>query len=667
MDDIIESQAMTNYLLEKHSKKHKFGIAGVDALAPACSFLIREAAAHGIDDLLVTMPHRGRTVVLTHCLKMPVTDLFKQLSDKNVIDGNIHDFKDDVQAHMQYKGKVSAREREVGVELLANPSHLEITGSVGMGKTNKSGGLLLQMHGDAAFCGLGVNYELLQMEGLDLYDVGGHIKVIVNNQLGFTTNPESGRSTEQVSDLMKIGDALIIHVNGDHPEEVCRAFELALQYRQRFGKTACINLVGYRLKGHNEGDNPEFTQPLMYREIKSKKPMWRMYSEQLVAERLISPEHAERELRRHQSVIEQREAEAKSQTTRDLYNREQALETVKLDQPTGVDIETLKSIGDEIFAIPPNFSVNKTFASITTKRAKSVRSGKSIDFATAELLALASVEREGFGVRFTGEDCERGTFSSRHSLLVDTETNEELNILNRNSDRNIRISNTLLNEQSVLGFEYGYSLNNFEDLVLWEAQFGDFVNMAQVVIDQYIMSGMSKWGYQSGLTLLLPHGSDGLGPDHSNCRLERFLQGVNDDHREYASGRYDARLALFKANAVVCNVSTAANYFHVLRRQVKRDYRRPLIIASPKKLLMHKMAKSDLVDFGSGSEFRPIIDGGSRDRSGIERVIFCSGQLFLDLEQKRVELGAEGTVDIVRIEQLAPFPYSQFELLMRQY
>jgi len=554
---------------------------------------------------------------------------------------------------------------EVHLSLTANPSHLEAVDPVVLGKvrakqdqhhdSDRTTVLPLLLHGDAAFAGQGVVAECFGLSGLRGHRTGGSIHFIVNNQIGFTTAPRFGRSSPYPSDVARMVEAPIFHVNGDDPEAVTHVAKVATEFRQRFHKPVVIDMFCYRRHGHNEGDEPSFTQPLMYKRIRNHRPVVDIYADQLEKEGLFD-----------RAQIDQMRADARSR----LENEFEAADSYRPNRAdwldgrwsgigfadegprrgkTQVDIETLRTVGEKITTIPEGVKAHKTLKRIFENRRKAIETGEGIDWATAESLAFATLLNEGFPVRLSGQDSERGTFSQRHAVIVDQETEKLYRPLNHISDEQARfeVINSMLSEFAVLGFEYGYSLAEPNALVLWEAQFGDFVNGAQVTIDQFITSGERKWLRMSGLVMLLPHGYEGQGPEHSSARLERFLQMCAED------------------NIQVANCTTPANYFHVLRRQLHREFRKPLILMTPKSLLRHKRVISRLDDFGPGSTFHRVLwDDADKGENGaqklvsddqIKRVVLCSGKVYFDLLEEREKRGIKD-IYLMRLEQLYPFP-----------
>ena len=621
------------------------------------------------------MAHRGRLNVLSQVMAKPHRAIFHEFKGGSFKPEDVEG-SGDVKYHLGASSDRTFDDNNVHLSLTANPSHLEIVDPVVMGKARAKqdqiagatrtdtvpletrGRILpLILHGDAAFAGQGVVPECFNLSALRGHRVAGSIHFIINNQIGFTTNPRFSRSSPYPSDVAKMVEAPIFHVNGDDPEAVVYAAKIATEFRMKFHKPVVIDMFCYRRFGHNEGDEPAFTQPKMYKVIRNHPSTLEIYAKKLVSEGLLSEED-----------VEQRKAEWRQKLDEEfeagqayLPNKADWLDGAwsglrraeEEDEPrrgkTGVPMKTLKDIGSRLCRVPDGFNVHRTVQRFMDNRAKMIDSGEGIDWATAEALAFGSLVSEGHPVRLSGQDCERGTFSQRHSVLYDQETEERyVPLANVSKGQAIyEVINSMLSEEAVLGFEYGYSLSEPNALTLWEAQFGDFANGAQVVIDQFISSGERKWLRMSGLVMLLPHGYEGQGPEHSSARLERFLQLCAED------------------NMQVANCTTPANYFHILRRQLKRDFRKPLILMTPKSLLRHKRAISELSEMSGDTSFHRLLwDDAQRLKDGgtalvpdekIRRVVMCSGKVYYDLFEEREKRGVDD-VYLLRLEQLYPFP-----------
>ena len=637
-------------------------------MVPALEQIIKRGGALGVKEIVIGMSHRGRLNVLAQVMAKPHRAIFHEFKGGSFAPDEVEG-SGDVKYHL---GASSDREfdgNKVHLSLTANPSHLEIADPVVLGKVRakqdqlhdiveRNQVLPLLIHGDAAFAGQGVIAECFGLSGLKGHRTGGSIHFIVNNQIGFTTYPRYSRSSPYPSDVAKMIEAPIIHVNGDDPEAVVYAAKIAIEFRQKFHKPVVIDMFCYRRYGHNEGDEPGFTQPLMYQKIRSHKSTLDLYTDKLVTEGVIARGEADKQTAdwRERLDAEFEAAQSYKPNKADwLDGRWAGLRPAgdMIDDPrrgqTGIDFEKLKQLGDRLTAIPEGFNVHKTIQRFVEGRRKMIESGADLDWAMAEALAFASLVDEGHPVRLSGQDSERGTFSQRHSVLIDQETEARLVTLNNIRDGQARyeVINSMLSEEAVLGFEYGYSLTEPNALVMWEAQFGDFANGAQVLFDQFISSGERKWLRMSGLVCLLPHGYEGQGPEHSSARLERYLQMCAED------------------NMQVANCSTPAQYFHILRRQLKRDIRKPLILMTPKSLLRHKRAVSTLADLAIGATFHRLIwDDAEKLKNQkiklvrddkIRRVVLCTGKVYFDLYEERERLGVDD-VYLVRVEQLYPFP-----------
>mgnify|MGYP005991599357 CR=1 FL=1 len=695
LDRLAFSDQFERFLAHKFNTAKRFGLEGCETLIPGIKALIDTSTKHGVENVVLGMPHRGRLNVLTNVVRKPAAVLFKEFAGENInmeeyvetlASGGWH-WTGDVKYHL---GTSYEREyedgRKVHLSLVANPSHLETVNPVVAGKARAKQDLdgdvdgaktmPVLMHGDAAFAGQGVVYETLQMAKLEGFKTGGTIHVIANNQIGFTTDSVDARSTRYCSDLGKAFDLPIFHVNADDPEAVQRVFEIAADYRAEFKEDVIIDLIGYRKYGHNEMDQPRFTQPIMYSAVEQQAPALDQYIEKLVGEGVVSKEEADAVVKNVNSVLEDGYEASKtyeSKSTDWLATRWKGFFRPNQQSKvryTGLPREELDTIGKGLVAIPDDIEMHANVKRIFQQKAKSLQDGKGIDWGTAEALAFGSLLREGKNVRLTGQDVNRGTFSHRHGRVFDQKTNKGFAPLNHLSEVDgkeqgkLHLFNSHLSEYGVLGFETGYSLEDPHNLVLWEAQFGDFVNGAQIIIDQYITSGEAKWMRQCGVTMLLPHGYDGQGPEHSSCRMERFLQAVDTDEDTVPNMAEDARMQIQHANMQVVNITTPANYFHVLRRQMHRDFRKPLIVVAPKALLRLKKCASDLEDFQEGTKFRRFIADDSPVSPScataapekVRKLLLCSGKVYYDLEKARGDKGVDD-VAIARVEQLAPFPF----------
>jgi 2-oxoglutarate dehydrogenase E1 component len=666
---LIEAETFERFLHKRYPGTKRFGLDGGEAAVPALEQIIKRGGALGVREIVVGMPHRGRLNMLAAVMGKPYEQIFHEFQGGNT-QGAGEFGSGDVKYHL---GASSDREfdgNEVHLSMNANPSHLEAVDPVVLGKSrskqemlhresgtlDRSAVLPLLLHGDAAFAGQGVVAECFALSGLQGYRTGGTIHFIVNNQIGFTTSPIYSRSSPYPTDVALMVQTPIFHVNGDDPEAVTYAAKVATEYRQKFGKDVVIDMFCYRRFGHNEGDEPMFTQPVMYTKIKGHASTREIYADRLVKEGILSAEQVEQQVADFEAYLD-REFEAgktfEAKKADWLDGEWKGLGLPDDDErrgKTGVAKKRMQAIGQSITTIPEGVDIHKTLARVIDARATAISKGKGLDWATAEHLAFATLLDEGFPVRLSGQDCGRGTFSQRHSHIIDQTTGERYTPLNHVSDTqaHYEVIDSLLSEEAVLGYEYGYSLADPNTLTMWEAQFGDFSNGAQVFFDQFISSAERKWLRMSGLVVLLPHGYEGQGPEHSSARLERFLQMCAED------------------NWQVCNLTTPANYFHALRRQIHRDFRKPLIIMTPKSLLRHKLATSSLDDMSTKSSFHRILwdDAETPGREGkvklvkdnkIRRVVLCSGKVYYDLFEAREESG-EDDVYLLRVEQFYPVP-----------
>ncbi len=665
---LVEAEGFEKFCDLRFRGTKRFGLDGGEAMVPALEQIIKRGGALGVREIVIGMPHRGRLNVLAQVMGKPHRAIFHEFKGGSFTPDEVEG-SGDVKYHL---GASSDREfdgNKVHLSLTANPSHLEIADPVVLGKVrakqdqlhdfvDRTQVLPLLIHGDAAFAGQGVVAECFGLSGLKGHRTGGSIHFIVNNQIGFTTYPRYSRSSPYPSDVAKMIEAPIIHVNGDDPEAVTYAAKIAIEFRQKFHKPVVIDMFCYRRFGHNEGDEPGFTQPLMYKNIRVHKTTLEIYTDKLVSEGVLARGEADKQISdwRERLDAEFEAAQSYKPNKADWLDgrwagmraASDAVEDARRGQ-TGVDFAKLKFIGEKLSSVPSDFNVHKTIQRFLDGRRTMIESGQDLDWAMAEALAFGTLLDEGHPVRLSGQDSERGTFSQRHSVLIDQETESRCVLLNsiRDGQAKYEVINSMLSEEAVLGFEYGYSLTEPNSLVMWEAQFGDFANGAQVLFDQFISSGERKWLRMSGLVCLLPHGYEGQGPEHSSARLERYLQMCAED------------------NMQVANCSTPAQYFHILRRQLKRDIRKPLILMTPKSLLRHKRAVSTLADLGPSSSFHRLIwDDAERKKDEkvklvrddkIRRVILCSGKVYFDLYEERERLGIDD-VYLVRVEQLYPFP-----------
>ncbi|MDN5248648.1 MAG: 2-oxoglutarate dehydrogenase E1 component [Alphaproteobacteria bacterium] len=664
LNKLIEAEGFEQFLDAKYKGAKRFGLDGGESLMPALDQTINLAAKDGVQEIVFGMAHRGRLNVLAHILGKPHRAIFHEFMGGSYKPDDVAG-SGDVKYHLGASKDQEIAGQAVHLSLLPNPSHLEIVDPVVLGKARAKQDELLAstkavndvlqlrakvlpilLHGDAAFAGQGIVQEILAASSLEGYGVAGSLHIIINNQVGFTTDPKCSRSSPYASDIAKMIDAPILHVNGDDPEAVVFACQLALQYRQTFHKPAVVDMYCYRRFGHNEGDEPSFTQPIMYKAIKSHKPIVQIYSEKLAisAQELDSLKTNWRQKLEEEFTAGAQYKPASADWLAGEWTKLKQASSEAASSKTSVPLEMLKEIASKLVTIPAEFNLHKTIARFIEQRSKMLETGEGLDWAMAEALAFGSLLCEGFPVRLSGEDVERGTFSQRHSVVYDQVNNISYTPLNHLQENQAKydVVNSLLSEEGVLGFEYGYSLAQPNSLVLWEAQFGDFANGAQVVFDQFIASAETKWLRMSGLVCLLPHGFEGQGPEHSSARLERFLQSCAED------------------NMQVANCTTPANYFHILRRQLKRDFRKPLIMMTPKSLLRHKRAQSSFAELAQDSGFKRILpDTASlQNDAKIRRVILCSGKVYYDLYEEREKRGIDD-IYIIRLEQLYPLPATE--------
>lgn len=668
LNKLIEADGFEKFLDLKYTGTKRFGLDGSEAMVPALEQIIKRGGALGVKEIVVGMAHRGRLNVLANVMSKPFRAIFHEFKGGSASPEEVEG-SGDVKYHLGASSDRSFDGNSVHLSLTANPSHLEIVDPVVLGKVRakqdqhndapdqRTSVLPLLIHGDAAFAGQGVVAECLGLSGLKGHRTGGSIHFIINNQIGFTTDPRFSRSSPYPSDVAKMVEAPIFHCNGDDPEAVVFAAKVATEYRQKFHKPVVIDMLCYRRFGHNEGDEPAFTQPKMYKIIRKHPSTLEIYGKRLVEAGAVKEADLEARKGEFRATLDSEfdVANAYKANKADwLDGRWSGLKSVREDEDdprrgrTGVPAETLREIARQITKVPANFRLHRTIQRFLDNRAKAIETGEGLDWATAEALAYGSLLTEHHRVRLSGQDVERGTFSQRHSVLIDQETEERYTPLNhiREGQARYEVINSMLSEEAVLGFEYGYSLAEPNALVLWEAQFGDFANGAQVVIDQFISSGERKWLRMSGLVMLLPHGYEGQGPEHSSARLERYLQLCAED------------------NMQVANCTTPSNYFHILRRQLKRDFRKPLVLMTPKSLLRHKRAVSRLDELTEGSSFHRVLwDDAEKTPDGIRlvkddrirRVVLCSGKVYYDLFEEREKRGIND-VYLMRVEQLYPFP-----------
>ncbi|ODV90195.1 hypothetical protein CANCADRAFT_31230 [Tortispora caseinolytica NRRL Y-17796] len=681
LDRLIWATSFEAFLSAKFPSDKRFGLEGGESMIPGMKALIDRSVDLGVSDIVIGMPHRGRLNMLSNVVRKPNESIFSEFSGSSSFDTGSGDVK--YHLGMNYQRPTPSGKR-VNLSLVANPSHLEAEDPVVLGQTRSiqhyknddtSAAMAILLHGDAAFAAQGVVYETLGFTHLPAYSTGGTVHVIVNNQIGFTTDPRFARSTKYPSDIAKSIDAPIFHVNGDDTEAVNYIFQVAADWRATFHTDVVIDIVCYRKHGHNETDQPAFTQPLMYREIARQKSVIDKYADSLIKEGSFTKSDIDEHKKWVWGILEESFQKSKTHKTENQhewvahawegFKTPKELETEILPHlPTGVEEKTLQHIGDVISNAPEGFSVHRNLNRILKNRKKSIEEGKNIDWSTGEALAFGSMALEGYHVRVSGQDVERGTFSQRHAVLHDQESEAIYTPLQHLDDKqgSFVISNSSLSEFGALGFEYGYSLTSPDAYVMWEAQFGDFANNAQCIIDQFIAAGESKWMQRSGLVMSLPHGYDGQGPEHSSGRIERYLQLANEDPRTFPSAdKLDRQHQ--DCNIQIAYPTTPANLFHLMRRQMHRQFRKPLILFFSKSLLRNPLARSNLEDFTGETSFDWIIpESGHGSIIGspaeTKRVIFCSGQVWTALYKARELNGIKDTA-FIKIEQLHPFPFQQ--------
>ncbi len=670
LSDLTKAEGFEAFCARKFVGTKRFGLEGGESTIPALEAVIETAVPMGVNEVVIGMAHRGRLNVLVNTMRKPFLQVFSEFKGVGAAPDDVQG-SGDVKYHLGTSTDVEIAGRKVHLSLQPNPSHLEAVDPVVAGKVRARQDMAgdtkgrhsvmgILLHGDAAFAGQGVVYETMAMSQLIGYRTGGTVHIVTNNQIGFTTVPAHAYSGLYCTDIAKGVQAPILHVNGDNPEAVVFCARLAAEFRMVFNTDIVLDIVCYRRHGHNESDEPAFTQPIMYGRIKEMRTTRTLYAEKLAAEGSVPSEESKAILDAFNRRLD--EAFEAAQTFRP--NKADWLEghwtgikavgseDVEQLHDTAVPLDTLREVGAALCRVPADFGVNPKIARQLEQKKQAIDSGEGLDWATGEALAFGTLLLEGHRVRLSGEDVQRGTFSHRHAVLIDQASQTEYVPLNniRAGQKRFEAFNSLLSEFGVLGFEYGYSLSDPHTLVLWEGQFGDFANGAQVIIDQFIASAETKWLRMSGLVMLLPHGYEGQGPEHSSARLERYLQ------------------LCAERNMRVCNFTTPANYFHALRRQLKANYRKPLVVMSPKSLLRHKLAVSSLSDFGPGSAFRyviPEIDAIAPEEK-VRRVVLCTGKVYYDLLQERRDKGIDD-VALIRVEQMHPFPVNSLTRALAPY
>jgi len=673
LNKLIQAEGFEKFLAVKFVGTKRFGIDGGEALIPALEQLVKKGGQLGVKEIKIGQPHRGRLNILANVLQKSYKRMFNEFA------GEYASFSADSTGDVKYHlGASSNREFDgnlVHVSLADNPSHLEAVNPVVLGQTRakqffhkdkeRRQVVPILIHGDAAFAGQGVVAECFAMSGLPGHNTGGTIHIIINNQIGFTTSPKFARSSPYPSDLAKMVDAPILHVNGDDPEAVVHCARIAMEFRQKFNRDVVIDIICYRRFGHNEGDEPSFTQPVMYKKIKQHPTTLNIYANKLIKEKTITQDEFNNMKIKFKNLLGEqfktaKEYKPKLEWYAGVWSRYKPERGKDKRGITGVSLDKIKKIGEKIIFIPENFNIHPTIKKILENKKKMFLTGKGFDWATAEQLAFATLLEEGYPVRLSGQDSGRGTFSQRHSVFRDQKDSTYYTSLNNISknQKKYEVIDSLLSEMAVLGFEYGYALSEPTTLVVWEAQFGDFANGAQVIIDQFITSAERKWARANGLVMLLPHGYEGQGPEHSSARLERFLQLCAQE------------------NIQVMNCTTPANYFHALRRQIHRDFRKPLVIMTPKSLLRNKRCTSNIEDFTKKNSFHRILNDHAdfkkynliqlKEDKNIKKVVMCSGKIYFDLIENREKIKNK-EVFIIRIEQLYPFPVKSLAKELKRF
>ncbi len=661
-----EAVAFESFLHTKYVGQKRFSLEGGESLIPALDAVVEYGSTINIKEFVIGMAHRGRLSVLANIFKKPYKQVFKEFEGKGYED---EEFDGDVKYHLGYSYDVTTDAgKNVSMSLVPNPSHLETVGSVMLGisrakidhkyQGDNSKLLPIIIHGDAAIAGQGLVYELIQMAQLPAYKTGGSMHIVINNQVGFTTNYLDGRSSTYCTDIAKTTLCPVLHVNGDDVEAVVHAMNFAAAYRQEFKKDVFIDLLCYRRYGHNEGDEPRFTQPKLYQSIAKHPNPREIYNQKLMTQGVVEANIVKEMAAQFKGLLELDLDQARKEETTSItrfmekewahIKKAQAID-FESSPETGVSQERLSKIAKALYTPPNGHQFYKKALRLLKERGKMFNETNRLDWGMAELLAYGSILTEGKEVRMTGQDVERGTFSHRHAILRNVDSEERVNLLNHidTSQQKFEIYNSFLSEYGVLGFDYGYAMASPDALTIWEAQFGDFSNGAQILIDQYLSAAEDKWEIYNGLVLLLPHGYEGQGAEHSSARLERYLQ---------LCAQY---------NMQVANATTPANFFHLMRRQLHRDFRKPLVIMSPKSLLRHPQCVSGVEDLVKG-RFQEVIDDHQADASQVKKLVFCSGKLYYELLEEKQKQNAN-SVAIVRLEQLYPFPISQLEAIVNKY
>ncbi|XP_078315936.1 2-oxoadipate dehydrogenase complex component E1-like isoform X2 [Crassostrea virginica] len=677
---MLRCQAFDHFVANKFVNVKRYGGEGGESMMAVFEEIFNKSSQSNISDVVICMPHRGRLNFLTCMLKFPPVIMFKKMKGLPEFPSNVYG-SGDVLSHLYTSVDLSYNDKDVHVSLIPNPSHLEANNPVAVGKARAKQQLYqcgeyspdptddkvlcVQVHGDASFSAQGIVAETFCIAECPHFNVGGSIHLIVNNQIGFTTESSRGRSSRYSSCLAKINAYPVLHVNADYPEEVLRVTSIAMDYRRKFNKDVIIDFICFRKHGHNELDDPFFTNPKMYKAVKGRESIPNLYAESIVSEGLCEQEKLDESVRNWNTYLTENMSMVDSFTPKrfDLLKQWSQLEQpgdVVTHWDTGVSVDLLKFIGQKSVTCPDLQVHPNVQRAHVNKRIERMKDGQGLDWATAEALAFGSLLYQGYNVRVSGQDVGRGTFSHRHGMLVDQETDEmhiPLNHMKEDQTGFLELANSALSEEAVLGFEYGMSIDQPNNLVIWEAQFGDFFNGAQIIIDTYISSGELKWMLQTGLVMLLPHGMDGAGPEHSSCRIERFLQMCDSS---------EVKVDGDNINMQVVNPTTPAQYFHLLRRQMIRNFRKPLVVVAPKILLRLPEATSTLEDMAPGTTFLPVLADPSVSPGKVTKVVFCSGKHYYTLVKERENLKLQN-VAIIRLESLCPFPSAEIQTELNKF
>ena len=685
LNRILESQIFTNFSQRRFSTLKRFGIEGLDSAISGLGKMTTEAKKLGVKEIILGMAHRGRLNTLGCVFRKPYKEIFgefEQTKGINKPSDKIYAFTGDVKYHSGTHHNLKFDDGyNMNITLLSNPSHLEVVNPVVLGNVkarqvlgNKTGKEIMPIliHGDAAFSGQGINYELQQLEKLKDFEVGGTIHIVFNNQIGFTTNPDKGRSNYHCTSIARLNKNFVIHVNAEEPELVDRALSMAVEYRNLFNRDVFVDIVGYRKFGHNEQDHPDFTQPIMYQKIRAMKPMYEKYIDKIVNQGLFTKEEIDQKIDDYMKFFNEEHKKGKNgeyeMTNGDFYRDEPYLK--ERDNVTG--IENINDIGRKINTLP----TNHTFHEIILKKYKNrldafASKDLNISFQSAESLAFASLANEGLRVRLSGVDVKKGIFNLRHAELIDQKTNESYfpiqNALSEENKDNFTVINSPLTEMAILGFEYGYSLAALRNLTIWQVGGSDYLNECEMILDQFVFTSEKKWSRLSGLVVLIPYSMNERHSENMNTYLERLLTNCGDNYIHYEKNEQEWNLIDKNENILVCNPTTSANYFHLLRGQVKNNYRKPLFLTYPENLQKNEKSYSPKEDFSQDKKFIKVIDDQIEKKSNVKKIIFCSGQFYYNLVQRRSEQKKDKEVAIIRLEKLGPFPYFEVNNILNNY